>query len=275
MPSFDVVSQVNEQEVKNAVEQTNKEITNRYDFKGSDARVEMTELDLTVFADDEFKLGQVMDVLRQRLAKRSIDVRCLELGSIEKISGDKVSLLGQVELKGDWQAGVLVGQGQTDRYLTIFFLAQRRTVLSGDANRVPAGLGDAGVVEDPGLDRTGLLERRQSAPADDVEHRLIVPRRLGDEVVQRLVGCLDMQRIEPGGHRLDAFAPTRQQQTGAVAAQRADPVSVADHLRHFSDIGLEPDLTAGIGRNRRTFDHALLHGHRPDFFDLFYDTVLI
>jgi len=90
MPSFDVVSQVNEQEVKNAVEQTNKEITNRYDFKGSDARVEMTKLDLTVFADDEFKLGQVMDVLRQRLAKRSVDVRCLELGGIEKISGDKV-----------------------------------------------------------------------------------------------------------------------------------------------------------------------------------------
>ena len=90
MPSFDIVSQVNEQEVKNAVEQTNKEIVNRYDFKGSDARVEMTKLDLTVFADDEFKLGQVMDVLRQRLAKRSVDVRCIELGGIEKISGDKV-----------------------------------------------------------------------------------------------------------------------------------------------------------------------------------------
>ena len=90
MPSFDIVSQVNEQEVKNAVEQANKEIVNRYDFKGSDARVEQTKLDLTVFADDEFKLGQVMDVLRQRLAKRSVDIRCLELGGIEKISGDKV-----------------------------------------------------------------------------------------------------------------------------------------------------------------------------------------
>ncbi|MGH8668501.1 MAG: YajQ family cyclic di-GMP-binding protein, partial [Burkholderiales bacterium] len=90
MPSFDVVSQVNEQEVKNAIEQTNKEITNRYDFKGSDARVEQKELDLTVFADDEFKLGQVMDVLRARLAKRNVDVRSLEPGTIEKISGDKV-----------------------------------------------------------------------------------------------------------------------------------------------------------------------------------------
>jgi len=90
MPSFDIVSQVNQQEVKNAVEQTNKEISNRFDFKGSDARVELGENLLTVFADDEFKLGQVADVLRGRLAKRNVDVRALESGAIEKISGDKV-----------------------------------------------------------------------------------------------------------------------------------------------------------------------------------------
>ena len=89
MPSFDIVSQVDRQEVKNAVEQTNKEITNRFDFKGSDARVELAELVLAVFADDDFKLGQVIDVLRGRMAKRNIDVRCLELGTVEKISGDK------------------------------------------------------------------------------------------------------------------------------------------------------------------------------------------
>jgi uncharacterized protein YajQ (UPF0234 family) len=90
MPSFDIVSQVNQQEVKNAVEQANKEITNRYDFKGSDARIELKELELTVFADDDFKLGQVMDVLRARLAKRNVDARSLEPGTVEKISGDKV-----------------------------------------------------------------------------------------------------------------------------------------------------------------------------------------
>ena len=90
MPSFDIVSQVNQQEVKNAVEQANKEIANRYDFKGSDARIEQQELELAVFADDEFKLGQVMDVLRTRLAKRNVDVRALEPGALEKISGDKV-----------------------------------------------------------------------------------------------------------------------------------------------------------------------------------------
>src|SRR5438874_11468390 len=89
MPSFDIVSQVDRQEVKNAVEQTNKEITNRFDFKGSDARVEQNELVLTVYADDEFKLGQVTDVLRARLAKRNVDVRALDPGSLEKISGDR------------------------------------------------------------------------------------------------------------------------------------------------------------------------------------------
>jgi hypothetical protein len=90
MPSFDIVSQVNQQEVKNAVDQANKEIANRYDFKGSDARIEQKDFELTVFADDDFKLGQVMDVLRNRLAKRNVDVRTLELGAAEKISGDKV-----------------------------------------------------------------------------------------------------------------------------------------------------------------------------------------
>ena len=90
MPSFDIVSQVDRQEVKNAVDQTNKEVQNRFDFKGSDARVEQKDFALTVFADDEFKLGQVMDVLRARLAKRNVDVRSLETGTVEKISGDKV-----------------------------------------------------------------------------------------------------------------------------------------------------------------------------------------
>jgi uncharacterized protein YajQ (UPF0234 family) len=59
MPSFDIVSQVNEVELRNAVDQANKEIGNRFDFKGSDARVEQAEHDLTVFADDEFKLGRL------------------------------------------------------------------------------------------------------------------------------------------------------------------------------------------------------------------------
>jgi uncharacterized protein YajQ (UPF0234 family) len=98
MPSFDIVSQVDKQEVKNALEQANKEISNRFDFKGSDARIEQAEFALTVFADDEFKLGQVTDVLRGRMAKRNIDVRSLELGAVEKISGDKVKRLVTVKV---------------------------------------------------------------------------------------------------------------------------------------------------------------------------------
>ncbi|MBI2311982.1 MAG: YajQ family cyclic di-GMP-binding protein [Betaproteobacteria bacterium] len=90
MPSFDIVSQVDKQEAKNAVDQTNKEISNRFDFKGSDARVEQAELALTVFADDDFKLKQVLDVLNGRLSKRGIDLRALEPGGVEKISGNKV-----------------------------------------------------------------------------------------------------------------------------------------------------------------------------------------
>lgn len=90
MPSFDIGSEVDKQEVRNAVDQVNKEISTRFDFKGSDARVEQTELQLTVFADDDFKLEQILDILRTKLTKRAIDVRCLEKGQIEKISGNKI-----------------------------------------------------------------------------------------------------------------------------------------------------------------------------------------
>jgi cyclic-di-GMP-binding protein len=90
MPSFDIVSEVNEVELRNAVDQANKEIGNRFDFKGSDARVEQTEHLLTLFADDAFKLGQVYDVLIGRLAKRGVDVRALERTEPEKISGDRL-----------------------------------------------------------------------------------------------------------------------------------------------------------------------------------------
>jgi uncharacterized protein YajQ (UPF0234 family) len=90
MPSFDVVSEVNQVEVRNALDQTNKELSTRFDFKGSDARVEHKENDLTLYADDEFKLRQVTDVLLGKLAKRGLDVRALKPGNVEKISGDKV-----------------------------------------------------------------------------------------------------------------------------------------------------------------------------------------
>ncbi|MFH2135880.1 MAG: YajQ family cyclic di-GMP-binding protein [Pseudomonadota bacterium] len=91
MPTFDIVSEVEKTEVKNAVEQTNKEVGTRFDFKGSDARVEQAELVLTLFADNDFQLEQVQDVLNGKLAKRGVDIRSLDISDkIEKISGNKV-----------------------------------------------------------------------------------------------------------------------------------------------------------------------------------------
>ncbi len=91
MPSFDIVSEVDKTEVKNAVEQTNKEVGTRFDFKGSDARVEQAELVLTLHADNEFQLSQVQDILNGKLAKRGVDIRCLDISEkIEKVSGNKV-----------------------------------------------------------------------------------------------------------------------------------------------------------------------------------------
>lgn len=82
MPSFDVVSQVDKHELANAIDQCNREITNRFDFKGSDARVEQQERELCIVAQAEFQIKQIHDILRAKLAKRGIDVGCLEFGEI-------------------------------------------------------------------------------------------------------------------------------------------------------------------------------------------------
>ena len=130
MPSFDVVSQVDKQEVKNAVEQAGKEIANRFDFKGSDARIEQNELALTAYADDEFKLGQVVDVLRARLTKRNVDLRFLELGAIEKISGDKVKRAVTVKVGVPQETGKKIVKLLKDSKLKV------QGSIQGDAVRV-------------------------------------------------------------------------------------------------------------------------------------------
>jgi cyclic-di-GMP-binding protein len=90
MPSFDIISEVNQVEVRNALDQANKELSTRFDFKGSNARVELTEKVLTLFADDDFKLKQVTDVVVGKLTKRGVDIRALKYGDVEKVSGNKV-----------------------------------------------------------------------------------------------------------------------------------------------------------------------------------------
>ncbi|MGD8379220.1 MAG: YajQ family cyclic di-GMP-binding protein [Gammaproteobacteria bacterium] len=89
MPSFDVVSEVDTNELTNAVDQTNREVGNRYDFKGSSARVERNESQLVLYADNDFQIKQLTDVLHTKLAKRGIDLASLEEGRVETISGDK------------------------------------------------------------------------------------------------------------------------------------------------------------------------------------------
>jgi len=130
MPSFDIVSEVNKVELHNAVDQANKEVTNRFDFKGSDARIEQADTVLTLFADDEFKLGQVYDVLIGKLAKRNVDVRALDKGKVEKIGGDKVKQTVTVRTGVDQELGKKIVKLIKDNKLKV------QASIQGDAVRV-------------------------------------------------------------------------------------------------------------------------------------------
>ncbi|WP_323030712.1 YajQ family cyclic di-GMP-binding protein [Brachymonas denitrificans] len=90
MPSFDTVCEPNLVEVKNAVESTAKEIGTRFDFKGTSAAIDIKDKEITLFGDADFQLQQVEDILRNKMTKRNVDVRFLDLGKVEKIGGDKV-----------------------------------------------------------------------------------------------------------------------------------------------------------------------------------------
>ena len=79
MPSFDVVSEVDLQEVRNAVDQANREVGTRFDFKGVDAKFEQNDAEITLQAEQEFQLNQMMDILRQKLVKRKVDIGCMDI----------------------------------------------------------------------------------------------------------------------------------------------------------------------------------------------------
>ena len=94
MPSFDAVLEPNLVEVKNSVDQTAKEVGTRFDFKGSSARIELKDKEITLYADSDFQIGQVTDILLGKLSKRNVDSRFLDReAKIEKIGGDKVKQL--------------------------------------------------------------------------------------------------------------------------------------------------------------------------------------
>ena len=98
MPSFDTVLEPNLVEVRNAIDQSNKEIGTRFDFKGSSSKIEQKDKEITLYADSDFQLGQVMDILVAKLTKRNVDARFLDTSAkVEKISGDKVKQLVKVK----------------------------------------------------------------------------------------------------------------------------------------------------------------------------------
>lgn len=84
MPSFDVVSEVDEHELSNAVDQANREIANRYDFKGSDARIDLQDMVMTLTAASDFQIEQMQPILLQKMTKRTIDISCLDHGDIQR-----------------------------------------------------------------------------------------------------------------------------------------------------------------------------------------------
>ena len=130
MPSFDIVSEANQVEVRNAVDQANKEVTNRFDFKGSDARVELGDKVLTLYADDEFKLKQVTDILTAKLAKRGVDVRFLKPADPEKVSGNKVKQVVTVRNGVDAELAKKIQRALKDSKLKV------QGSIQGDAVRV-------------------------------------------------------------------------------------------------------------------------------------------
>ncbi len=96
MPSFDTVCEPNMVEVRNAVDTSAKEIGTRFDFKGTSAAIELKDKEITLYGDAEFQLTQVEDILRNKLTKRNVDVRFLDIGKVEKMGGDKVKQVVKV-----------------------------------------------------------------------------------------------------------------------------------------------------------------------------------
>ena len=86
MPSFDVVSEIDHHELKNALDQANREIGTRYDFKGSGAKIEQSGNELTLEAESEFQLKQMVPILKEKMSRRGIDVDCLEFADIVEMN---------------------------------------------------------------------------------------------------------------------------------------------------------------------------------------------
>ena len=130
MPSFDTVCEADFVEVKNAVENTAKEIGTRFDFKGTSAAIELKDKEITLFGDADFQLTQVEDILRNKLTKRSVDVRFLDIQKAQKIGGDKLKQTIKVKNGIEAELGKKLQKLIKDSKLKV------QAAIQGDAVRV-------------------------------------------------------------------------------------------------------------------------------------------
>jgi uncharacterized protein YajQ (UPF0234 family) len=130
MPSFDTVCEANLVEVKNAVENASKEIATRFDFKGTSGAVELKDKEITMLGDADFQLRQVEDILRNKLTKREVDVRFLDVGKVEKIGGDKVKQIIKVRNGIESEAAKKIQKAIKESKLKV------QAAIQGDAVRV-------------------------------------------------------------------------------------------------------------------------------------------
>ena len=130
MPSFDTVCEPNLPEVKNAVDNTAKEITTRFDFKGTSASIELKDKEITLIGDAEFQLDQIMDVLTNKMTKRNVDVKFLDKGDVQKVGGDKVKLVIKVRSGIETEVSKKITRAIKDSKLKV------SAAIQGDAVRV-------------------------------------------------------------------------------------------------------------------------------------------
>lgn len=93
MPSFDVVSEIDQHELTNAIDQANREINNRFDFKGTNSKIDMDNNNLTIISASEFQIKQINDILENKLTKRKIDIRCLSYGEITENNNEAKQII--------------------------------------------------------------------------------------------------------------------------------------------------------------------------------------
>lgn len=136
MPSFDITSEVDLVALRNAVEGANRKITGRYDFKGTDARVEQNDKVLTLHGDNNFQLEQIIALLLPEMTGKKIDVRCLKHGDVQKMGGNKVKQDLTVRVGVEQDMAKQIVKHLKDSKLKV------QASIQGDAVRVSGGKRD-------------------------------------------------------------------------------------------------------------------------------------